>query len=266
MSPVIGLTLRWRFRARARRASPVARHVLVIVPSLPPRRSGTAVSFSIRLPMLPSPSGCGLGLRIFALSGPPPRSLPLRPNDSQSPPRETLSIGFRILVSPHPAIQATGLLILTPAGLSPAEHASLRWTHNRTCGFPPSGSPTAVASKLTPLRLHLKAKLVLGSPGLSLEVIGLRHSPDLCPLTKRVRSQASFLLRHYPASQVLRASPPSPRHPNATLILHNGGPYATIIALSTLPKVSNFKPVEMSRTKLLYEQRKMAIPAALQVA
>src|SRR5271165_3968297 len=48
-------------------------------------------------------------------------------------PGETLSIGFRVLVSRHPAIQTTGLLTLAPAGLSPAEHASLRWTHNRTC-------------------------------------------------------------------------------------------------------------------------------------
>src|SRR3954451_16642308 len=37
-----------------------------------------------------------------------------------------------------------GALTLTPAGLSPAEHASLRWTHNRTCGFPASGFPTGL--------------------------------------------------------------------------------------------------------------------------
>jgi hypothetical protein len=43
-----------------------------------------------------------------------------------------LSIGFKVLVSRHLAIQATGLLTIAPAGLSPAEHASLRWTHNRT--------------------------------------------------------------------------------------------------------------------------------------
>ena len=55
-------------------------------------------------------------------------------------PRETLSIGFRVLVSRHPAIQTTGLLTFAPAGLSPAEHASFRWTHNRTCGFPAYGS------------------------------------------------------------------------------------------------------------------------------
>ena len=46
-------------------------------------------------------------------------------------PRETLSIGFKVLVSLHPAIQTTGLLTLAPAGLSPAEHTSLHWTHNR---------------------------------------------------------------------------------------------------------------------------------------
>ena len=57
-------------------------------------------------------------------------------------PRETLSIGFRVLVSLHPAIQTTGLLTLAPAGLSPAEHTSLHWTHNRTCRSPASGSRT----------------------------------------------------------------------------------------------------------------------------
>ena len=57
-------------------------------------------------------------------------------------PEETLSIGFRVLVSLHPAIQTTGLLTLAPAGLSPAEHTSLHWTHNRTGGFPASGSRT----------------------------------------------------------------------------------------------------------------------------
>ena len=36
----------------------------------------------------------------------------------------------------------------------------------------------------------------------------MRHSPDLCSLPKRVRSQAPFLRRHYPASRVLRACPP----------------------------------------------------------
>jgi hypothetical protein len=49
---------------------------------------------------------------------------------TRASPRESGSIGSKVLVSRHPAIQATGLLTFTPAGLSPAEHASLRWTHN----------------------------------------------------------------------------------------------------------------------------------------
>ena len=32
---------------------------------------------------------------------------------------------------------------------SPTEHASLRWTHNRTCGFPASGFPTGFTARLT---------------------------------------------------------------------------------------------------------------------
>src|SRR5580704_11842637 len=38
----------------------------------------------------------------------------------------------RLLLSRHPAIRTTGRLTFAPAGLSPAEHASLYWTHNRT--------------------------------------------------------------------------------------------------------------------------------------
>ena len=44
-------------------------------------------------------------------------------------------MGFRVLVSLHPAIQATGRLTLAPAGLPPAEHTSLHWTHDRTIEF-----------------------------------------------------------------------------------------------------------------------------------
>jgi len=42
-----------------------------------------------------------------------------------------LSIGFKVLVSRNLAIQATGFLTFALAGLSPAEYASLDWTHNR---------------------------------------------------------------------------------------------------------------------------------------
>ena len=50
-----------------------------------------------------------------------------------------MSIGFRILISLHPAIQTTGRLTFAPAGLPPAEHTSLNWTHFRTAGFPQYG-------------------------------------------------------------------------------------------------------------------------------
>jgi len=105
-----------------------------------------------------------------------------------------------------PSLSSDGASIASPCPVSTSRSS------NRTCGSPASGSPTAVAFRPTlpalTRRLHPKAKLVPGSPGLSLEVIGLRHSPDLCSLPKRVRSQAPFLPRHYPASTVLRACPP----------------------------------------------------------
>src|SRR6478735_4863732 len=50
VEPVIRSTLLRRFRAGTRRVSPVARHVLVTVLSLPPRRSEGAASVSFRLP------------------------------------------------------------------------------------------------------------------------------------------------------------------------------------------------------------------------
>src|SRR5664280_507497 len=58
-------------------------------------------------------------------------------------------MGFRVLVSLHPAIQATGRLTFAPAGLIPAEHTSLRWTHNRTCRFPAFGFPTGFTVRHT---------------------------------------------------------------------------------------------------------------------
>jgi hypothetical protein len=59
-------------------------------------------------------------------------------------PRMIWSIGFKDSVSFLLAIQATRLLTFASVGLSPTEHASLRWTHNRTCGFPAYGSSERV--------------------------------------------------------------------------------------------------------------------------
>src|ERR1700722_13055626 len=84
--------------------------------------------------MLPSPYGCRLGPRGYSLSkpqcvhfcyGPVTRGLP------QGDLVDRLqSFSFHHLCYPN-----YGVLTLTPAGLSPAEHASLRWTHNASSSF-----------------------------------------------------------------------------------------------------------------------------------
>ncbi len=66
----------------------------------------------------------------YFLSRPPVGSLTLRPGDSLTIPRMALSVGFIRFVSSTNATQATGSLTITPVGLSPTEHASLRWSHS----------------------------------------------------------------------------------------------------------------------------------------
>ena len=66
---VIGRIRSRRFRGGARRASPVARRVLVTVPPLPPRRRGSAALASLRRSLLPSRSSQPLGLRGFQFRG-----------------------------------------------------------------------------------------------------------------------------------------------------------------------------------------------------
>ena len=56
-------------------------------------------------------------------------SLALQPSDLLTAPKAALSIGFTGFVSSTGAIQATRLLTPISVGLSPTEHASLRWTH-----------------------------------------------------------------------------------------------------------------------------------------
>ena len=65
----------------------------------------------------------------YILSRPLLGSLALRPGDSLTIPRMALSIGFIRFVSSTNATHATGLLTVTPVGLSPTEHASLCWPH-----------------------------------------------------------------------------------------------------------------------------------------
>jgi hypothetical protein len=58
------------------------------------------------------------------------RSLTLRPGDSLTTLAMALSIGFRVLVSLHPAIQATERLALAPTGLAPVRRTCLLWTRD----------------------------------------------------------------------------------------------------------------------------------------
>jgi len=57
-------------------------------------------------------------------------SLALRPGNSLTVPKTALSVSFTRFVSSTGVTQATGLLTLAPVGLTPTEHASLRWTHS----------------------------------------------------------------------------------------------------------------------------------------
>ncbi len=135
-----------------------------------------------------------------------------------------------------PPLSSGGASIAAPCSVSTSRSS------NRTCGFPASGSPTDVAFRHTlpalPGQLHLKPKLALESPHLLLEeVIGLRHSPDRCPLHKHIRSQAPSLHRHYPASRVLRACPP----PHTARPVPHGRPvgvYTPPLGLPVLRRIS----------------------------
>src|SRR3984893_14159012 len=109
------------------------------VASTPPRR--TAVSVSFRLVILPSPYGCGLDPRGYSFSRPQCVHCCYGPV-TRNPPSGGLvdrlqRFCFHLLRYPN-----YGALTSTPAGLAPAEHASLYWTHNRTCRFAASGSRT----------------------------------------------------------------------------------------------------------------------------
>ena len=58
------------------------------------------------------------------------RSLALRPGSSLTIPRTALSMGFNRFGFPYGCHPSYGNLVPFPAGLAPAEHACLTWTHN----------------------------------------------------------------------------------------------------------------------------------------
>src|ERR1700682_5587841 len=85
--------------------------------------------------MSPSPLRCGLGPWRYSLSRPQRVHLCYGPVTHSLPWGDLVdrlqSFSFHHLCYPN-----YGALTSTPAGLSPAEHASLHWTHNRTCRSP----------------------------------------------------------------------------------------------------------------------------------
>ena len=102
-------------------------------------------------------------------SGPPLRSLTLRPGNSLPILPMGLSMGFRASVSLRPAIQATGPLALAPVGLPPTEHVCLSGrtsllpaalTANSSCGavYATTSSERPAASS------HLRSRRTEGPP------------------------------------------------------------------------------------------------------
>src|SRR5215472_1105974 len=91
--------------------SPVARHVLATVLSLPPRRSDIPLQSDCGMPCCLRPEGKGSTSGLL-VSRPPVGSLSLRPGDSLTAPRAALSVGFIRFVSSTNATQATGLRLL----------------------------------------------------------------------------------------------------------------------------------------------------------
>src|SRR4029077_11712439 len=89
--------------------------------------------------MRPSPSSCRLGPRGYSFSRPQRVHLCYGPVTRSLPWGDLVdrlqSFSFHHLCYPN-----YGVLTSAPAGLSPAEHAYLSWTHNRTCRFPASVS------------------------------------------------------------------------------------------------------------------------------
>ena len=116
------------------------------MPSFPPRRSGLAVSVSFSQPccLRPYVADSTFGFTLFRGHihvhfhyGPMTRVFP----------KETLVDRLQDFGFPPPCYPSYEALTITSAGLTPAEHASLSWTHNAACGFPALRSPVCFLSR-----------------------------------------------------------------------------------------------------------------------
>src|SRR3990172_6005062 len=121
---VVRPTLVRRFRGGARRVSPVdfTRPCRRAAAATPPE--GSVVTRGGRN-LLPSPSARGLGLRICFCRGHFCVHSRCGPATRLPPPKRLCRWASAHSVSFLAAIQATGLLVLAPVGLSPTERASL---------------------------------------------------------------------------------------------------------------------------------------------
>ena len=120
----------------------------------PPRRSPGLAHFVIPRPGLRQ-TPRGLSLRAFYLSRPPVRSLSLRSGNSPTTPYGGRVNGLQVIGSSPPCHPNYRALALTPAGLSPAERASLCWTHQSLIRFSWLPRPCAIRNTCALLRLEL---------------------------------------------------------------------------------------------------------------
>src|SRR6201998_4108092 len=149
--------------------------------------------------MLPSPSGCWLDPRSYSFSRPQCVHCYYSPVTRDLPWEDLVDRLRRFCFHPlrYPNY---GALTSTPAGLSPAEHASLHWTHNRTCRFPASGSRTRhhAFSRVTPSAVSERFSELLGCPisgSLSTSCVGLELRPLPSPSITRLQ-RYYWPLRH----------------------------------------------------------------------
>src|SRR5664279_400495 len=179
--------------------------------------------------MSPSPFGCGLGpwryslsrpQRVYLCYGPVTRSLPWGDLVDR-----LQSFSFHHLCYPN-----YGALTSTPAGLSPAEHASLRWTHNRTCFW--RVITDAGEALMVPMLEHLRDMTRIPSTRISAvvsDVDGTLVTDDKV-LTERARSAVAKLHATGIIFGVISARPPrgllmllGPLQITAPVIGFNGG-------------------------------------------
>ena len=139
----------------------------------------------------------------------------------------------------------------TPMGLAPVPHS----IHVRSrVAARPVDAPTTPSSSDDPFALACDAS---GVSGPFAGVSGFRHSRDPSPFGHRSSPEAPSLHRHYPASPVLRAPPPScrPRLPLA------GSRFGACLTTHRTSRVATFFPFHACQRH--YPGGSKGVPASL---